>query len=457
MSRSSLRLRVACGVGVAAMSLLLTAGPALASGTAGDSPASALSTSTASPSAPAASAPAGPAPSSAPVASPPAVSGLIPLVDCVQDAPLGDVVSRTVVLGYRSSASTPITVAAGGGANDISSAPADRGQPTTFQPGEHHGVAFLSLDARAEPSLQWQLGGVVATLDGSAPACTAATAVTVSLPGSVQAGSAFTATAAISRLLLAAPTGGSVAFSVTGGAPVTAPVVGGLARADLTVSGAGRHTVTARFVPEDGSGLLPSTGSASVQASAASGPLTVAVGSVVAGSSSAVVTVSRTAAAGEASVDLTTADGTAKAGVDYAATATRVTLRDGARSATVRVPLLARPAGSPTGTFFVLLQRASAPVTKASATVLLPAVAVAPAPAAVGTGGAAGPAASVIAPEQAVEGPSSALPAADPTAVGETPAGQDLLLMVVAAALTGAGVLGVVSVVRGVGMRDARG
>jgi hypothetical protein len=132
-----------------------------------------------------------------------------------------------------------------------------------------------------------------------------------------------------------------------------------------------------------------------------------------------------------------------------------VTLRDGARSATVRVPLLARPAGSPAGTFFVLLQRASTTVTTASATVLLPAVAAAPAPAAAG-GGTATAGASVAASDRADDGPSSALPAADPTAVAEAPAGQDLLLMVAAAVLTGAGVLGVVSVVRGVGMRDAR-
>ncbi|MDN4612996.1 Calx-beta domain-containing protein [Leifsonia sp. F6_8S_P_1B] len=448
MSRSSLRLRLACGVSLAAVTLLLTAGPALASGGEQSGGASAASPLAAAPGAPS-------TPSATPSPSADA-SGLTPLVDCVQDAPLGDVVSRTIVLGYRSTASAAVTVPAGGGANDISAGAADRGQPTTFQPGEHHGVALLSLDARAEPSLQWRLGGAVAALDDSAPACTAATTVTLALPDGVEAGSAFTATAAVSRLLLAAPAGGSVQFSVAGAAPVSAPVVGGLARADLTVTAAGRHTVTARFVPEEGSGILHSTASGEVLASAPSGPLIVAVNSVVAGSASAVVTVSRSTAAGEASVDLATADGTARAGVDYTATATRVTLHDGVRSATVRVPLLARPAGSPAGTFFVLLQRASTAVTTASATVRLPAVAAPPAPAAVGTGGAAGSSVSATVSEQTVDGPSSALPAADPTAVGETPAGQDLLLMIVAAALTGAGVLGVVSVVRGVGMRDAR-
>jgi hypothetical protein len=62
----------------------------------------------------------------------------------------------------------------------------------------------------------------------------------------------------------------------------------------------------------------------------------------------------------------------------------------------------------------------------------------------------------VAASDRADDGPSSAQPADHPTAVAEAPAGQDLLLMVAAAVLTGAGVLGVVSVVRGVGMRDAR-
>ena len=376
---------------------------------------------------------------------------LTPLVDCVQDAPLGTVAARTVVLGYRSTASVPVSVPAGGGSNDLTTGAADRGQPSVFEPGEHHGVWLLTVDAAAEPTLGWRLGPTTTDF-AAAPACTAATAVTLSTPAKVAAGGTAAVSATVTRLLLAAPGSGTVAFALDGGAQVVAPVsASGVARADLPVSAAGTHTVTATFQPEQASGLLSAVGTATFTATAPSAPLTVATDSVVAGSTSVLVTVARSSGAGDATVDVMTADGTARAGADYTALATTVALADGQTTATVRVPLASRPAGSPAATFFVLLQRASTSVTTASATVALPAVAaVAPATAAAaGThGGNAAPAAA-----------SSVLPPDDPTAAGPgatTAAGQDLALLFGGILLTAGGILGVLGLVRAAGMREAR-
>lgn len=381
-------------------------------------------------------------------AQPSPTDALIPLVDCVQDAPLGAVAARTVVLGYRSTASVPVSVPAGSGSNDLTAGAADRGQPSAFDPGEHHGVWLLTVDAAAEPTLGWRLGATTTDF-ASAPACTAATAVTISTPTRVAAGGTAAVSATVTRMLLAAPGSGTVAFSLDGGAPVSAAVsASGVARADLPVAAAGTHTVTATFQPAQGSGLLGAVGDATFTATAPSAPLSVATDSVVAGSTSVLVTIARASSEGDATVDVMTADGTARAGADYTAVATTVALADGETTATVRVPLVSRPAGSPAATFFVLLQRASTSVTTASATVALPAVAVvAPASAA---GGAHGGAAAAV---------SSVLPPNDPTAPGPgatTAAGQDLALLFGGILLTAGGILGVLGLVRAAGMREAR-
>jgi hypothetical protein len=419
VSRPHARLRLACALTLAGIGALLGAAPASAT----------------------------PAPATE--------AAVVPLVDCVQDAPLGAVSARTVVLGYRSSASALVTIPAGSGANDLTSGAADRGQPTAFAPGEHHGAWLLTVDAAAEPDLAWRLGVSVAGFTG-APACTAATAVAVSVPDRVSAGGTVAVSAAVTRMLLAAPDTGTVTFALDGAAPVTATVSAtGVARAELPVASVGVHTVTATYQPAQGSPLLGSTGTADFTATAASAPLAVAVDSVVSGSSSVLVTVSRASADGDATVGVMTADGSARAGVDYTPVATTVTLAAGQSSAAVRVPLVARAAGAPAATFFVLLQRATTAVTTASATVLLPAVPTAPAAAAsvgpLATGGgtavAAGPSAS------------SALPESDPTATGTgtlTNAGQDLAFLLGGLLLTGGGIAGVLGLVRAAGMRDAR-
>ncbi|WP_374009391.1 Calx-beta domain-containing protein [Leifsonia sp. LS-T14] len=428
MRRPPARLRLACALVLAGVGALIGAAPALA-------------TAESSPAAPAAPAPAPAAPAET-------AAALTPLVDCVQDAPLGAVSARTVVLGYRSTASTALTVPAASGPNDLTSGAADRGQPSTFQPGEHHGVWLLTLDAAAEPDLTWRLGTAEAGF-GAAPACTAATAVTVSAPGGVTAGGRASVAAVVSRLLLGAPDDGTVAFALDGGVPVSAPVSGGVARADLPVDSAGAHTVTATYQPAPGSALLSSVGTASLTATSASAPLGVAVDSVVAASSSVLVTVTRPTADGSATVEVMTADGTATAGNDYSAVTTTLVFADGQTSATASVPLLSRRAGAPAAMFFVLLQRASTSVSTASATVRLPAV---PAAASAGATAAAG---HIV----TASGASSVLPPDDPTgAVGTDAlnAGQNLAMLVGGLLLTGGGIAGVIGLVRAAALRSAQ-
>ncbi|MGO4592402.1 Calx-beta domain-containing protein [Leifsonia sp. 2TAF2] len=428
MSRPNARLRLAFAVtlaGFAALAAALSAAPAVAAA----SVAAAVPVST--------------------VTTP--ADALTPLVDCVQDAPLGAVSSRTVVLGYRSSASAPISVAPGSGVNDLTAGVPERGQPSSFEPGEHHGVWLLTVDAAAEPDLAWRLGSAEARFD-AAPACTAATAVTVSAPATVAAGATAALTATVSRMLLAAPSTGAVSFTLDGGEPVVVPVsAAGVARADLPVPNAGPHTVTATYQPVSGSGLLPAAGTAIFGSSAPSAPLSIAADSVVAGSTSVSIAVARPSAEGVATVDVVTADGTARAGTDYTALATTVRLGDGQSTATLRVALPARPPGSPASTFFVLLQRASTAVSSASATITLPAVpavsAAAVAPAGPSTHGGAGGVALA-----------SALPAGDPTAANPASAlaGADLAMMLGGILLTGGGIVGVVGLVRAAGGRAVR-
>jgi hypothetical protein len=374
----------------------------------------------------------------------------VPIVDCVQDAPLGSVTSRTVVLGYRSAATSPVAVAAGSGSNDLEPGQADRGQPTTFQPGVHHGAWLLTVDALAEPTLTWTLGASVATIDGSAPACTDATAVVIGAPTAASTAGSVPVTATVTRFLLGPPDSGTVAFAFDGGATTTAPVdATGVARAELPAPAAGARTLTATFTPATGSTLRPATASSEVSVTAASGPLSVFVDSVVGGSSTARVTVTRAVAAGAASVAFRTVDGTAHAGTDFLPASGTIALADGQSSATTAVQLPRRAAGSPAATFFVVLERATVGVDSAVAVVSLPAVPASAAAAAtvgapVDRGGGAGPA--------------SALPEADPTAqapVATAPVAQDLLLLLGAVLITVGGIAGVIGLVRAVRTRDA--
>ncbi|WP_348789110.1 Calx-beta domain-containing protein [Leifsonia sp. NPDC080035] len=392
-----------------------------------------------------AAATAAPAPVSAPA------SPLTPFVDCVQDAPLGAVTARTVVLGYRSTADAAVELPAGGGRNDLSSAPADRGQPTAFLPGEHHGAWLLTVDAAAEPSLGWQLDGATVAIDGDAPSCTTATSVAVSAPATAAAGSTVPVSAAVTRALLAAPGDGTVEFSLDGRVVARVPVTAGTARADIPAPAAGAHTIAAAYAPADGSALRPASASARLTVVPAAGPLAIAADSVVGGSTSARVIVSRTSSAGAATVEFATTDGTARSGADYVRTVGTVALADGQTQAMVIVPLAVRKPGAPASTFFVVLRRASTDVSTAVAAVSLPAVPVArpPAPAAAAIGGGGGSLSAAAA------GPSSALPEGDPTAAAPSAVGasQDLFWIVVAALLTGGGIAGVLGLLRAAGGR----
>lgn len=409
-------LRLVCALGVALVAVALAGAPAFASPT--------------------------PTPTPTPTA---ASDALTPLVDCVQDAPLGAVTSRTVVLGYRSSASAPVTVTPGSG-DDISPGAADRGQPSTFLPGEHHGAWLLTVDAAAEPSLTWTLGSRSLTIDSTAPACTDATALVLSAPAATSGTISVSAT--VTRFLLGPPEVGTVAFAIDGSASTTAPVgPGGVARADLTAP-AGAHTITATFTPASGSTLRPSTATALVTVTAPSGALTVAADSVVAGSTSVTVHVTRTGASAPVTVDFATVDGTAHAGPDYVAASGTLALAAGQPAATTTVSLPSRAPGSPASVFFVVLQHATADVSGAVAMVSLPAVPAA-APASVAAGGTGGGGAATAA---------SALPQGDPTAhtpIASAPVGQDLLLLLGAGLITIGGFAGVIGLVRSVRTRDA--
>ena len=427
-------LRLACALGAALALVALASGPAFAYGTAASG---------------AAVRPAlAPSPTPSPSPSPsPDLTALTPLVDCVQDAPLGAVTSRTVVLGYRSTAAAPVTVAPGSGANDLSPTAADRGQPATFAPGEHHGAWLLTVDAAAEPSLTWTLGARSATIDASAPSCTDATTVALSTPATATSTGVVSVSATVTRFLLGPPEAGTVAFAIDGATAATVTVgPGGIARADLPAPTAGAHTVTATFAPAVGSTLRPATAVAPLTVAAASGPIAVAADSVVSGSTSVTIQVTRAGATGPVTLDFATLDGTAHAGTDYVATTGTLALADGQPTATTTVSLPARAPGSPAAVFFVVLTRATAQVSGAVAMVSLPAV---PPPLPASAVGAAGGGGSA--------GAASALPQGDPTAhepVVSAPVGQDLLLLLGAVLVAVGGIAGVIGLVRSVRTRD---
>ncbi|MFF1571486.1 Calx-beta domain-containing protein [Leifsonia sp. NPDC058292] len=376
---------------------------------------------------------------------------LVPLVDCVADAPLDGTATtiRTIVFGYSNSSSAAVESTAGSAANSVSNGAPDRGQPSTFAPGEHHGVWTLTVDA-ASVLPAWTLGAAAAgasatatsaTVDPTTPACSAATSIALSAPATSRAGDDLTVTAAVTRMLLAAPADGLVEFTVDGSAAVSSPVASGVARAQLRLPQTGTHTVAARFVPADGSGMLESRAQAVVAVGSPSGALVLSTAGTSADGTSALLQVSRVSANGPATVDFVTADGTARAGVDYAATRGSVSLKDGQTTATIAVPLKARSATAKDGTFFVLLQRASAPVDVAGASVTLSA---APAAAAGGTTGAV----VITTPPRSGPQVDSVLPAGDPTAAATGSGGSDLVLMLGAGLLTVGGIAGVVGLFR---------
>jgi hypothetical protein len=391
-------------------------------------------------------------PAAAAIASDPGPQpALIPLVDCIADAPLDGTttVTRTIVFGYRNATDAPIDSPAGSADNAVSNGSPDRGQPSTFETGEHHGVWSLTVDRASAPA-DWTVGGTAAAAGEETPACTAATSIALSAPTSARVGGDVVVTAAVSRMLLSAPVDGSVEFTIDGKTVATQAVgVGGIARAQLVAPASGTHTVGARYAPAEASRLVGSHTEATVAVGKPSGALVLATSGTSADGTSALLTVSRATADGAASVDFVTADGTARAGTDYTATRGTVTLKDGQTTATIAIALKARAGDAGDGTFFVLLQRASVPVDVAGASVTVRA---APASA---TGAATG---AIVVTTPPRNGPhvDSVLPAGDPTAAPVGNVGSDLALMLGAGLLTVGGIAGVFGLFRVGSTRDAQ-
>ncbi len=308
------------------------------------------------------------------LAAPDPVAAVVPFVDCVSSAPGAAPDAFTVVFGYRNSSSAPQSLAAGSPRNTFSLG-ADRGQPSTFVPGVHH-AAFATTFAGAAGDLSWTLGFTTAGVDAATPSCETSTMVAMSAPADPGAGAPFDVTAAVGRMLGAAPATGSVEFSIDSLVAATAPVdEQGVARASLEVAAPGVHSVVARYVPATATPqLLGSSATASVTLSPASA-IRIASAGLSSDGRVARFTVSRTASATAATVDYVTADGSARAGTDYASSRGTVRFGVGQATATVAIPVLLRPAGSPPASFYVLLQRASETVDVAGATALLPDVA----------------------------------------------------------------------------------
>jgi hypothetical protein len=391
-------------------------------------------------------------PAAAAIASEPETApALAPLVDCVADAPLDGTttITRTIVFGYRNTTDATIVSPAGSAENIVSKGAADRGQPSSFDPGEHHGVWTLTVDRASDPAT-WTIGGASAAVSAETPACTAATSVALSAPAEARAGGDVVVIAAVSRMLLAAPVDGSVEFTIDGTTVATQGIgAGGVARAQLIAPGTGTHTVGARYLPADGTGLVGSQTATTLTVGKPSGALVLATSGTSGDGTSALLTISRATADGSASVDYVTADGTARAGTDYTASRGTVTLRDGQTTATIAVPLKTRAADAGDGTFFVLLQRASVPVDVAGASVTVRA---SPASAAGANAGA------IVITTPPRDGPhvDSVLPAGDPTAAPTGNVGSDLALMLGASLLTVGGIAGVIGLFRIGGTRDAK-
>jgi uncharacterized repeat protein (TIGR01451 family) len=94
---------------------------------------------------------------------PSAVRDVTPTVECVEDRPNG----LFAHFGYRNSESSAVTIAVGRG-NMFAPAPANRGQPITFEPGTH-GITPVPFSGL----LEWRLAGRSVTASSASPPCDA--------------------------------------------------------------------------------------------------------------------------------------------------------------------------------------------------------------------------------------------------------------------------------------------
>ena len=366
---------------------------------------------------------------------------LTPLVDCVTSAPGAAPDAFTVVFGYSNASTHPVSLTPGAARNTFSLG-GDRGQPATFDPGVHNAV-FATTFSGAAGDLSWTLGDSTVAIDPSTPSCDTATTVTVSAPATAASGDALDASATVARMLLGAPSEGSVEFTFdSSGTTVSAPVSAtGVARVSLDAPGPGSHTLTARYIPPTATPqLLGSAATASVTVTRASA-ISIASAGLSADGRSARFIVSRTAFDAAARVDYVTADGSARSGEDYASSRGTVRFAAGQAGATIAIPLLDRPFGSPGASFYVLLQRASEAVDVAGATAVLPQVtAVATQPP--GQGSAA------IGFVQRPQVPPAATVATPTSGAGRTGGAGDLALMVGGLLLTAGAAFGVIGMMR---------
>lgn len=302
------------------------------------------------------------------LAGPSAAAGTVtPLVTCQVFDPVRN--TTTFVLGYENTGDAPVTYEAGTAQNFFNPEQRDRGQPTTFLPGRHPAAFTVSMDYAVRPAQFWVLGEIVLRADMTAPACTSVTTTSLSAPDSVATGLPVTVVATVQSVLALDPRTGTVDLAVDGD-PVGSLPVGpdGTARFTLPALAAGSRTISASFAPDPASAQSPSSATTTLDVV---DPGTVTIGPARTTGGTASVTITRAGAAGTASVDWATADGTAVAGEDYTASGGTVTFAEGETTATVSVPVAARPPGAPAERFFVLLQRATVPVGQASAAVLL--------------------------------------------------------------------------------------
>lgn len=101
-----------------------------------------------------------------------ATGRITPLADCYADNGNG---TYTVVLGYRNNTNQTITIAAGP-ENTFSPAKYNSSLPTTFKPGEQHGVAKVTITgAELNSGPSWYVDGTKLSTNnaGSTPQCSA--------------------------------------------------------------------------------------------------------------------------------------------------------------------------------------------------------------------------------------------------------------------------------------------
>jgi hypothetical protein len=95
-----------------------------------------------------------------------AAAQVIPLADCVTDGSSPGLVQA--LFGYRNLESTVVAIPVGQD-NFFMPDPADRGQPTTFEPGEFHRV--FAVEFVANGGATWVLSGVQAPANAALPSC----------------------------------------------------------------------------------------------------------------------------------------------------------------------------------------------------------------------------------------------------------------------------------------------